>query len=177
MPTYVAFLRGINLGPVRKFPKADIVAAVEAAGMTDVATYINTGNVRVTTALRSRAKVELALERAFAADRGFEVPTIAFSPAEIATIATEAEEIGAGHDGRHWVSLLKQEPPADATAMIGAAAGEGERAVVRGRAIHLLLGPAYSGAQLTNDAVERVLGVSTNRNITVIRALAEKWCR
>ena len=57
MPTYVAFLRAINLGPTRKFPKADIVAAVEAAGGEDVATYINTGNVRVTLPLRSRAKV------------------------------------------------------------------------------------------------------------------------
>ena len=45
MPTYVAFLRAINLGPNRKFAKADIVAATEAAGGTDVETYINTGNV------------------------------------------------------------------------------------------------------------------------------------
>ena len=56
MATYIGFLRAINLGPTRKFPKASIIKAVEAAGFTDVATYINTGNVRFDTTLRSRAK-------------------------------------------------------------------------------------------------------------------------
>ncbi|MGH3307430.1 MAG: DUF1697 domain-containing protein, partial [Nocardioides sp.] len=83
MPTYVAFLRAINLGPTRKFPKDAIKAAAEKAGFTDVETYINTGNLRVTTKMRSRAKVEEALEKAFLDDRGFEVPTIAFTPAEV----------------------------------------------------------------------------------------------
>jgi uncharacterized protein (DUF1697 family) len=177
MPIYVAFLRAINLGPTRKFPKADIVAAVEAAGGEDVATYINTGNVRVTLALRSRPKVEAALERAFAADRGFDVPTIAFTPAEICAIADDADEVGAGHEGRHYVSLLKEEPSAEGRRTLEAAGSDGERAVVRGRAVHLLLGPAYHTATLTNVEVEKALGVATNRNITVIRALAEKWCR
>ena len=177
MPTYVAFLRAINLGATRKFPKADIVAAVESTGATDVATHINTGNVRLTTSLRSRARVEQVLERAFAADRGFEVPTIAFTPEEIARIAADADEIGDGHEGRHYVSLLKQEPTAEGRAALEAAAGDGERAVVRGRAVHLLLGPAYHTARLGNDAVERALGVATNRNVTVIRTLAGKWCR
>ena len=79
MPTYVAFLRAINLGATRKFPKDAIKAAAEKAGFTDVETYINTGNLRVTTRMRSRAKVEAALEKAFLEDRGFEVPTIAFT--------------------------------------------------------------------------------------------------
>ena len=87
MPTYVAFLRAINLGATRKFPKDAIRAATEAAGGSDVETYINTGNVRVTTPLRSRARVEAALERAFAAEAGFEVPTIVFTPKELVAIA------------------------------------------------------------------------------------------
>ena len=55
MTTYVAFLRAINLGAKRKFPKEAIRAAVEAAGMTEVETYINTGNVRFASTLRARA--------------------------------------------------------------------------------------------------------------------------
>jgi hypothetical protein len=49
-------------------------------------------------------------------------------------------------------------------------------AKVGGRAVHLLLGGNYHEARLTNVAVEKYLGVATNRNLTVIRALAEKWC-
>ena len=175
MPTYVAFLRAINLGPTRKFPKADIVGAVEAAGGTDVATYINTGNVRVQLTLRSRARVEQALEKAFLADRGFEVPTIVFTPAELRAIGDDADEIGDGHDGRHYVSLLKEEPTAAGRSAIEAAGSEEERAVVRGRAIHLLLGPDYHTASLTNATVEKHIGVATNRNATVLRTLAERW--
>ena len=90
-----AFLRAINLGAKRKFPKAAIVAAVEAAGFTDVETYINTGNVRFDTTLRSRAKIEAALEKAFVAERGFEVPTIVFTPKELRAIAEEAASLRA----------------------------------------------------------------------------------
>lgn len=176
MPTYVAFLRAINLGPTRKFPKADIVSAVEVAGGTDVATYINTGNVRFTTTLRSRAKVEAALEKAFEADRGFAVPTIVFTTAEIRTIAEDADELAEGHAGKHYVSLLKEQPSAAGTRTIEAAGGAGERAVVRDRAVHLLIGDNYREASLENAAVEKALGVATNRNVTVIRAIAEKWC-
>ncbi|HEX6150659.1 DUF1697 domain-containing protein [Nocardioides sp.] len=178
MPSYVAFLRAINLGPTRKFPKADIVAAVESAGATDVATYINTGNVLFTTTLRSRPKIEAMLEKAFEADRGFAVPTIAFSPEEICAIADDADELAAAREteGRHYVSLLKEPPTPAAAKVIEAAGKDGERAVVRGRAVHLLLGGAYHEAGLDNAAVEKALGVATNRNVTVIRAIAEKWC-
>ena len=31
VPTYLAFLRAINLGPTRQFPKTAIIAAVEGA--------------------------------------------------------------------------------------------------------------------------------------------------
>ena len=175
MPTYVAFLRAINLGAKRKFPRADIVAAVEAAGGTDVATYINTGNVRLTSPLRSRARVEQVLEEAFEADRGFVVRTIVFTPAELRQIAADADEVGAGHEGRHYVSLLKEEPTAQGRELIEAAGRHDERAVVRGRAVHLLLGDHYHTATVGNDVVEKHLGVATNRNVTVIRTLAEKW--
>ena len=93
VPTYVAFLRAINLGPNRKFAKAAIVEAVEECGFTDVETYINTGNVRFTTSMRSRAKVEQALEKAFRKHAGFEVPTIVFTTAELRQIAADAVEM------------------------------------------------------------------------------------
>jgi len=174
MPTYVAFLRAINLGPTRKFPKAAIVTATEAAGGADVATHINTGNVLLTTSLRSRAKVEAALEAAYVADRGFAVPTIVFTPAELRQIAADADDLH--HEGRHYVSLLKNEPTAAATKVIEGAGGDGARAVVRDRAVHLLVDGDYHAASLTNAEVEKAFGVATNRNLTVIRALVAKWC-
>jgi uncharacterized protein (DUF1697 family) len=175
MPTYIAFLRAINLGANRKFPKDAIKAAAEGAGFTDVETYINTGNVRLTTTMRSRAKVEAALEKAFLDDRGFEVPTIVFTPTELTAIADEAAEFAQDHDGVHYVSLLKDEPSDEVIEKIEAAGRGAESARVGGRAVHLLLGANYHEAKLSNATVEKLMGVATNRNLKVIRTLAEKW--
>lgn len=176
MATYLGFLRAINLGANRKFPKADIVAATEAAGFTDVATHINTGNVRFDTRMRSRARVESALEAAYLADRGFEVPTMVFTPAEVCAIADDAVEVAAGYEGPHYVSLLKHTPDAARVEQIEALGSDGERVHVRGRAVHLLLGEQYHQAGVTNATVEKLLGPATNRNLKVIRALADRWC-
>ena len=175
MATYIAFLRAINLGSKRKFPKAAIVAAVEKAGFTDVETYINTGNVRFTTSMRSRSRIESTLEEAFAAEAGFEVPTIVLTRAELRSVAQDAERFADGHEGRHYVSLLKRAPTAAAIAQVEAVSTADEVARVGGRAVHLLLGANYHEARLTNAVIEKHLGVATNRNLTVIRTLAEKW--
>ena len=136
-------------------------------------TYINTGNVRFSTTLRSRAKIEAALEKAFLEDRGFEVPTIVFTPKELTAIADEAKSFG--HGGRHYVSLLKDVPTAAAIKAVEESSTAEEVARVGGRAVHLLLGENYHEARLTNAAVEKKLGVATNRNVTVIAALADRW--
>lgn len=177
MPTYVAFLRAINLGAKRKFPKDAIKAAVEAAGGTDVETYINTGNVRLTTTLRSRARVEAALEKTFLADRGFEVPTIVFTPAELVDIAEHADRLWAEHGepGAPYITLYKVAPDPAAVAALAAVEVTGERVVVEGRAAHGLLNPSFQQSRILSSRLFEALGQGTSRNVTVIRALAEKW--
>ena len=177
MPTYVAFLRAINLGPRRKFPKAKIVEAVEDCGFTDVETYINTGNVRFATSLRSRAKVEAELEKSFRRHAGFEVPTVVLTPAELKEIAADAVEVAKRQEntGAHYVSLLKEKPrAADVKRLEELDHGE-DLAVVKGRGAHLLVVTPSARGRLSNTTVEKLLGVATNRNLNVVRHLAEKW--
>jgi len=176
VPIHVAFLRAINLGSVRRFPKADVEAVTLAAGFTGVTSHLATGNVRLETPMRSRARVQAALERAYAADRGFEVPTMVVSPAELRQVVADAEEIGAGHAGTRYVSFLKVEPDPAAVEALEARSGRGERVVVRGRAAHLLVGEQAHTARLSNAVVERHLGVATNRNVRVVATLVERWC-
>lgn len=177
MPTYVAFLRAINLGPNRKFPKADIVTATEAAGGTDVATYINTGNVLLTTRLRSRARVESALEEAYLAQTGFAVPTIVFTPADLAAVAADARELTRPDLERHYLYLLKDEPDPERVEALLARDGAADQVVVRGRAAHLLLREGYQAGSVDPWGVEKALGVvATNRNLNVVTTLAQKWC-
>lgn len=175
MTTHLAFLRAINLGAKRTFRKDDIRAACEAAGFTDVQTYINTGNVRVTSSLRSRAKVEGALEDAFRTAAGFEVPTIVFTRQEFAEIGRDAEALHAERDlARHYIYLLRDLLPDPG--VVESRSNDDHRAVVRGRACHLLLGPSYESGGVDPLKVENLLGVTTNRNHNVVTTLAAKWC-
>jgi uncharacterized protein (DUF1697 family) len=175
MPSYVAFLRAINLGATRKFPKDAIKAAVESTGCTGVET--NTGNVRLTTRMRSRAKVEAALEKAFLADRGFEVPAIVFTPAELLNIVADVDELWAeyGQPQAHAVTLFKQPPPADAVETV-VALDLGDVPVVRGRVAHvLLMNNVHESKVLASKEFAR-LGKGTARYDRVIRAVTDRWC-
>jgi uncharacterized protein (DUF1697 family) len=177
MPSYVAFLRAINLGARRKFAKDDIARVVIAAGASGVATHINTGNVLLTSGARSREKVEATLEAAFVQDRGFEVATIAYPLDELRAIVDDIEDL---HDPalmRHYVMLLKEEPTAEVAAAVHALEAGPHRAVVRGRAAHLLLGEGYEAGGVDPLKAEKLLGIATTRNNTVLRAIAAKWLR
>lgn len=177
MTTYLAFLRAINLGATRQFPKDDIRRVVEAAGFAGVQTHINTGNIRLDADGLSRTVVETRLEEAFAADRGFDVPTIAFETAEFAAIAQDAVALSAARPGlaRHYVYLLKAELSPDVVSAVEARSGAEGEMVVRGRAAHALLGPSYRAGTVDPLGVAKLLGVATNRNLTVVTTLAQKW--
>lgn len=176
MATYVAFLRAINLGATRKFPKGDIVTATEAAGFADVATHINTGNVRLSTSMRSRPRIEQALEAAYLADRGFEVPTIVYSQAELREVHEHAA--AATHDGHRYIALLRDPPTAEGLERLAPKVQPWERVEVGGRALHLYVGAdGVQGTRLTNPIIEKAFGTtSTWRTPTVVEALVTKWC-
>lgn len=175
MQTCLAFLRAINLGANRKFGKDAITAAVERAGFSDVATHINTGNVRFSTTMRSPQRIADRLESTFHADRGFEVPTIVFGLPEFRQIVADADEFGGPELARHYVWLMQHEPSPESLAAAQALSSDDQQAVVRGRACHLLLRHVNPGV-VDPKRVERHLGVATNRSVTVLRAIAAKWC-
>lgn len=176
MPTHIGFLRAVNIGK-RQYKTADLRAALVGAGYTDVETYIQTGNIRISTPLRSRTKVEAELEALFLADRGFDVVTVVVSPAELTALAADAEEVEARHSFEygHYVSLLKRAATTTAKESLEALSGNGETLVVRDRAVHLLYDVPYHEAKNSNAQVEKLLGPATNRNVKVVHALAEKW--
>lgn len=180
MSTWVAFLRAINLGPRRTYPMVELRAALEAGGLADVETHIQTGNVRVRTPLRARHRVAAELERVMLADRGFEVPVAVFTPAELRDLAEEAQRLGEGRpEGVHaYVVLLADEVEDAAAARIEERSGRGEDVVVSAgrRAVHLLPDADYRSLHTDGSHVERLAGcVATARNHAVLAAVAAKW--
>lgn len=66
VPTHVALLRGINVGGRNRLAMADLRNVVTSLGHTDVATYIQSGNVVFTSKEADTTALAAALERAIA---------------------------------------------------------------------------------------------------------------
>ena len=76
MPSHVALMRGVNVGGVR-ISMPDLRAAVESLGHTDVATYVNSGNVVFTASGRAgTSALGTALARAIQEHAGIEPAVI-----------------------------------------------------------------------------------------------------
>ncbi|HSJ21172.1 MAG TPA: DUF1697 domain-containing protein [Nocardioidaceae bacterium] len=177
MPDFVAFLRAVNLGRTRKVPMAEARERLGEAGLADVETYLQTGNVRFATTLRSRTRVERLVEEVLGEWCGFDVPTMVLTPAELRhvyvdalTVATPVEKVA-----RRYVTFLKEEPTAEAAAPIDAWAHDGEAARVVGRAVHWWLSTPTRQARLSNARIEQALGTGTTRDLKVVTTLAERW--
>ncbi|GAB2749539.1 DUF1697 domain-containing protein [Nocardioides pakistanensis] len=177
MPSYVAFLRAINLGRTRKFPMAELRSCVEAAGFRDVETYIQTGNLRVSTSMRSADRVAALLEEVFEADRGFAVPTVVLTPDELRQVHDDAHSLEPLVEGdvRRYVTFLRSPAPPDVAAEIAAIEAEGEAARAIGRAVHVWVRDGYQSARINNARIERRLGVATTRDLKVVTTLTQRW--
>lgn len=178
MPAYVAFLRAINLGATRTFPQDAIRTATEAAGGSDVETWINTGNVRLTHRARSVAKVQQALEESYADAAGFEVPTVVFTAADLAALTARAEGLHAQHapSGQHYVTLYATAPTAAAVRAVHALERDGETVVVDARAAYVLLDGDVHTSKILGSKEFKALGQGTARTVKVLRTVTDKWC-
>lgn len=82
MTTWVAFLRGINLGK-RQMKMAELRAACEAAGFTAIRTILASGNVRFDAEESHEGAVRSRLERALEQDFLFPVKVVLRTAAAI----------------------------------------------------------------------------------------------
>lgn len=175
MPTYIGFLRAVNVGG-RKVPMAELRSHVEQAGFTEVATYIQSGNLRVASTLRSAAKVESRLEQVVSDAFGFEVPTIVRSPGQLKALVAADPKSPLGKDAQHYVAFLRDVPSQTASTALTDWDVEGERLTLDGRDLHLWLTKPSHQAKATNARIEKIAGtVATSRGWKVVRALADTW--
>ena len=175
---HVALLRAVNVGK-RQVRMAALREWLEEAGYAGVETYIQTGNVKVETPVASARKVEAALEALLAERAGFDVPCIMFSPEELRRVVEDADALEpppfADHPEQRRFVVFFKDPPAAADAAAMAAYDETEeRATAVGRAVHLWIAGSFHEAKVFGRFA-KALEPGTNRNLTVVRAMAAKW--
>jgi uncharacterized protein (DUF1697 family) len=80
--TYVALLRGINVGGRNKLPMRELATIFADAGCTEVATYIQSGNVVFRAADELAARVSDLITNSIAERFGLRVPVVTRSAKE-----------------------------------------------------------------------------------------------
>ncbi|MFG2193430.1 DUF1697 domain-containing protein [Streptomyces sp. NPDC048639] len=87
MTTYVALLRGINVGGHKKVPMADLRDLLTGLGHGGVRTLLQSGNAVFTSDERDTGRLLAGLEKAIAGRFGFEVACLVLSAGELRAIA------------------------------------------------------------------------------------------
>lgn len=173
MTTWVALLRGVNVGGHRKVPMADLRAAVEALPATDVRTYVQSGNVVLTSSHRTERAIVAALETALAAAFGFEIAVMARSAADLrAVVAADPFGAAGGEPSHFHVLFLAAEPKAGVVP--DGVQHVGDESYVRiGREIYLSTPAGLGRSTLATLLTDRKLGVAvTGRNRRTVTTLA-----
>jgi len=116
MPTYIAFLRAVNVGGSGKLPMAELRKMCEAEGFGSVETYIASGNV-VFTDPRPAAKVKAGLEKRLHAYAGKPVPVILRTAQQLAAVL-EANPFPLAPANSTLAILLDEPPAVDALQMV-----------------------------------------------------------
>lgn len=177
MPTHVVFLRGVNVRP-RWVKMALLRDLLSDNSFTDVETYIQSGNVRFGSTMRSATKVRAELERLIEAEFGFEVPALVRTPAALAKVATYAEGLTSpfpDDEPRRYVTFCAEPFAADAAQELNGWDKPGERLRVHGSEVYWWLTKPAHEAKMTNTRLERTVGAATTRDLKVVRTLAERW--
>lgn len=165
MKTYIALLRGINVGGKNMLPMKDLVAVLESLGLQNIKTYIQSGNVVLQTKAADTAKLANTISAAIRKSYGFapQVLLLASSALEEAIKANPYPAAEAAPNTLH-VAFLAAIPPnldLDALERIRAAS---ERFQLAGNVLYLHA-PEGIGRSKFAASMERLLGVpATSRN-------------
>ncbi len=177
VPSYVAFLRAVNVG--RRFVKmADLRAALEDAGFTDVETHIQSGNVRVRSRRRSPEAVSREMERVLGEWAGFDVPCIVRTPAAVHALVGEADAVPPllPGEGKRYLAVADGEVAPDAARTFESWERKGEAARALTGAVLAELTVGFHESTLTNARIERITGLTTTwRALDVVRAVDDRW--
>jgi len=173
----IVLLRGVNVGGRNKLAMPVLRDALRAAGMENVVTYVQSGNVVLDSAAKPDA-LALACVDVIADCFGLNVGVVVRTRAQLAKIV-ERNPLGdvAEQDKLYQVTFCSKKPAKSALAKVAERAVEGERLLAHGREIYAWFPHGVGRSKLAAQLGRQDLGVlTTARNwttVTKLLALAE----
>jgi uncharacterized protein (DUF1697 family) len=171
---HVVLLRGVNLGARNRISMPLLRDALARAGFADIATYVQSGNV----VLSSRAappRVAADCRRVIADAFGLDVAVVVRTRRELAAVVARNPLGDVAVDPRRYqVSFLAAEPPRGLVERLEALAAPGERVVLLGRELYTWHPAGVARSKLWAALAGAKLGVTaTARNWTTVTKLLE----
>ena len=167
MPTYVAMLRGINLGPHKRVKMEALRKSFESIGLKNVQTYIQSGNVVFKAGKTSIATLRKKIEEQITNDFGFSSLTVLRSQEELGKVIKAnpfLKQPGTNLDGLH-VIFLSEAPEAGVLKQLEGLTKAPDGSCCRGQEIYLHLPNGFSRSSMMNNPIERKFLVeATTRN-------------
>jgi uncharacterized protein (DUF1697 family) len=168
MGLYVALLRGINVGGRTKVPMAALRETCESVGCTEVATYIQSGNVVLNSPLDA-AKLRAELERAITERLGVSPVVVIRTHAEIDEVIT-GNPFPTADTGHLHVGFLTEPPDESRLADLE---HPPEELAVRGAHVYFMLPNGMGRAKLPELYGRRIKIPTTVRNWRTVMRLHE----
>ena len=171
--TYVALLRGINVGGNKRVAMADLRAWLEAIGLEQVRTYVQSGNA----VFRSRQKAEAlaaAIERKIEKQAGFPVRVVVRSREELRNVLQRNPFLKrAGIDSaKLHVTFLGERVGAPGHEKLMGLPRGGDELEIAGSELFLHCANGYGSSKLGNNLLEKAAGTAaTTRNWRTVTAL------
>lgn len=137
MTTYIAFLRGINVGAHNRMKMDDLRALCESLGLENVQTYIQSGNVVFETRETDPRSLGNNLKDAINEKFGYDISVMVRAGAELNDIV-EHQPFGepSEENTKRYVTFLHEEPEDDQIQDLLAAQNEAEEFVVKGQEVY-----------------------------------------
>jgi uncharacterized protein (DUF1697 family) len=174
MKTYVALVRGINVGSNRRLPMKALTQLLEQHDCVDVKTYIQSGNVVFRSARSDASRLAKELGAAVSRTYGFEphVLVLTLSELEHAAADNPYSEADENPTSVH-LFFLAEAPKKPDLQSLEALKTKTERFQLRGKIFYLHTPDGFGKSKLA-AAAERLLGVdATARNWRTVTTLLE----
>jgi uncharacterized protein (DUF1697 family) len=175
---FVAFLRAINVGK-RWVKMEDLRKIFEKMGLSNVETFIQSGNVVFSCDTRDAVALERKIEAALEKALGYEVVTLVRSSVELTAVASHGARrpVKADKTESLWVLFLPREPERGARQKLEAMSDAANVFEVHGRELYWFRRRQPGDKLVPEVPVERILGLKgTARNITTVGKIAAKYC-
>ena len=169
--TFVALLRGINVGRARQVAMADLRAIAEGLGHGDVRTVLRSGNLVFSGAAQDPAQVAGELERAIEASLGMKVGVVVRRTDEMDAVVRANPLVGMAAGSRLHVIFLAEPLADDVRAWLASEDFTPDSVRPAEREVYVWYEVGMSSSSTADRISKRLPGSATDRNWNTVTKL------